>query len=208
MINSVVSIVEKHPRKVLPAQTIADDEVVWPVADLPDQKQTGQWLNEVIGGKPYEGVALSLWTHHPNLRSATEKLASFITPRWPCSGGGALLGAAVERAASGADEAIDRSEAFEGRLVGVYLYGLASIVEDVARLSIRGIDREGQSRNWDYFSVPLLQWARGHGMEQLLVRHVGGPAQAVFLNGLRNSLIAHIASPRDQGYLAKYAPLG
>ena len=45
-------------------------------------------------------------------------------------------------------------------------------------------------------------------MEQLLVRRVAEPAQAEYLKGLSNSLVAHIASPRDQGYLAKYAPLG
>ncbi len=208
MSTTVISIAVKRARRMQADASLAEGEVMWPVCDLPDQQQTGQWLNETISGKPYEGIALSLWTHHPNLRVATEKLASFITPRWPCASGGSLLGVAVERAARGADEAIDRAEAFEGRLVGVYLFGLASIVEDVARLAVRGIDREGASRVWDYFSVPLLAWARGHGMEQLLVHHIPGSTPAVVVNGLRNSMIAHIASHRDAGYLAKYAPLG
>ncbi|MBC5767622.1 hypothetical protein [Ramlibacter albus] len=208
MNTTVISIGHKRSRGSETRNAIAEGEVIWPVSDLPDQKQTGQWLNETIAGKPYEGIALSLWTHHPNFRLATEKLAGFITPRWPAANGEPLLGVAVERAARAAEEAIDRAQSFEGRVVGVYLYGLASIVEDVAKLSIRGIDRDGASRGWEYFSVPLLQWARGHGIEQLLVRQIPGSPASVLLHGLRNSLIAHIASATDAGCLAKYAPHG
>ncbi len=82
MTTIVLPFTSKRTRKDT-TQFRVDQEVIWPVKDLPDEAEYGQWLDEVITGTPYEGTALSLWTHHQNLRDSAEKLASFITPKWP-----------------------------------------------------------------------------------------------------------------------------
>lgn len=186
----------------------ASATVIWPVAELPDQQQCGEWLDRVIVGQPYESTALSLWRNQPNLRLATEKLASFITPMWPAPQGGSLLQEAVERAVTRAQVAIDEGQAFEGRLVGVYLYGLLGVVSDIAQLVIRGEDRDGQFRRWGYFSQPLLQWAHAHGIQRVLVLQVPTPASEVVLTGLRTHMTACLTDPVDAGYLAKHASHG
>jgi hypothetical protein len=88
----------KRPRTKSSDAFASSADVIWPVAELPDERQCGEWLDRVIVGRPYEGTALSLWRSQPNLRQATEKLASFITPMWPAPHGGSLLEDAVERA--------------------------------------------------------------------------------------------------------------
>lgn len=186
----------------------ASATVIWPVADLPDERQCGEWLDRVIVGQPYESTALSLWRNQPNLRTATEKLARFITPMWPAPRGGSLLQEAVERAVTKAQEAIDQGQAFEGRLVGVYLYGLLCVVSDIAKLVVRGEDRDGQMRRWEYFSQPLLQWARHHGVQRVLVQQVPTPRSEVVLTGLRTHMTACLTDPVDAGYLAKHAAHG
>lgn len=181
--------------------------VLWPVGELVDQQQCSQWLSAAVAGKSYEGTAISLWTHHPNLREATERLAQFITPKWPASDGTPLLNVAIERAVSRAQDAIQNREAFEGRLIGVYLYGLISVVTDIARLGIMGVDRAGLPHRWKYFSCPLQEWARGHGMDTVTVQIQGSPPDAL-LRGLRTHMTACLTNPVDAGYLAKYAPEG
>ena len=192
------------------ASTIEDDSkptVLWPVGEILDQAQCSQWLITAVAGKSYEGIAVSLWTHHPNLREATERLAFFISPKWPAADGTPLLNVAIERAVSRAQEAITNREAFEGRLIGVYLYGLISVVTDIARLAIMGVDSAGVPHRWKYFSSPLQEWARGHGMETVTVQMQGTPTDAL-LRGLRTHMTASLANPVDAGYLAKYAPEG
>lgn len=182
--------------------------VVWPVAELPDERQCGEWLDQVIVGTPYESTAMSLWRNQPNLRVSTEKLASFITPKWPASSGGSLLQEAVERAVSRAQEAIEQGQAFEGRLVGVYLYGLLGVITDIAQLVIRGEDQDGLIRRWEYFSQPLLKWARQHGIQRVLVQREQTPPSEVVLTGLRTHMTACLTDPVDAGYLAKHAAHG
>lgn len=201
----------KNSNRVRPntsGASASDSTVIWPVAELPDERQCGEWLDRVIVGRPYESTALSLWRNQPNLRLATEKLASFITPMWPARRGGSLLQEAVERAVGRAQEAIDQGQAFEGRLVGVYLYGLLCVVNDIAQLTIRGEDRGGQIRRWEYFSQPLLHWARGHGIARVLVQQVPTPPSEVVLTGLRTHMTACLTDPVDAGYLAMHAAHG
>lgn len=186
----------------------ADQEVVWPVKDLPDAAEYGQWLDDVITGTPYEGTALSLWTHHQNLRDSAERLASFITPKWPNAQGESLLQQAVHDAVTRAQEAIEQGQAFEGRLVGVYIFGLISVVQEIACLVVRGKNKGGQVLRWEYFSQPLLEWAREHGIEELIVTKAAVRPSAAMLEGLRTHLLARIANPMDAGYLAKHAPHG
>lgn len=187
---------------------LADQEVVWPVRDLPDEAEYGKWLNDVIAGTPYEGTALSLWTHHQNLRDSAEKLACFITPKWPNAQGESLLQQAVHDAVTRAQEAIEQGQAFEGRLVGVYIYGLISVVQEIASLVVRGRNRGGQVMRWEYFSQPLLEWARENGIQELIVTKAAVRPSAAMLEGLRTHLLARIANPIDAGYLAKHAPHG
>ena len=209
MNSTVVPITDKRAGGNQATSTDSDTAVtaLWPIADLPDQEQCGQWLASAIAGKPYEGLATSLWLHHPNLRESTERLAQFISPRWPAADGTPLLNLAIERAVSGAQEAIRNREAFEGRLVGVYLYGLMSVVTDIARVGIIGVDRSGTPHRWRYFSAPLLDWARSHGMDVVTVQAQAAPTDAL-VRGLRTHMTACLTNPVDAGYLAKFAPEG
>jgi hypothetical protein len=175
---------------------------------LPDERACADWLDRSIVGTPYENTALSLWRNQPNLRVSTEKLASFITPRWPAADGSPLLKTAVEHAVLRAQQAIDQGQAFEGRLVGVYLYGLIGVIADIAQVVVRGEDGEGQMRPWPYFSQPLLPWARQHGMRRLQVHRSLTLPSEVVLTGLRTHMTACVTDPLDAGYLAKHAAQG
>lgn len=209
MTSTVVQITAKRAggNKAIHPDGEPGPAVQWPIGDLPEQAQCAQWLTDAVAGKAYESLAVSLWTHHPNLREATERLAYFISPNWPAADGTPLLNQAIERAVSRAQDAINNKEAFEGRLVGVYLYGLISVVTDIARLGIMGVDRAGVSHRWRYFSSPLQEWARGHGMDAVTVQMQPAPTDAL-LRGLRTHMTACLTSPVDAGYLAKYAPEG
>lgn len=207
MTTIVLPFTSKRARKDT-IHVAADQEVVWPVKDLPDEAEYGQWLDDVITGTPYEGTALSLWTHHQNLRDSAERLASFITPKWPNAQGESLLQQAVHDAVTRAQEAIEQGQAFEGRLVGVYIFGLISVVQEIACLVVRGRNKGGQVLRWEYFSQPLLEWAREHGIEELIVTKASVRPSAAMLEGLRTHLLARIANPMDAGYLAKHAPHG
>lgn len=182
--------------------------VVWPVARLPDQRQCGEWLEHMIQDTAYENTARSLWRHHPNLKASTERLAGYITPMWPGADGCSLLQVAVVRAVSRAQAAIDEGQAFEGRLVGVYLYGLLDIVGDIAQLVVRGEDPQGTLHRWEYFSEPLLQWARLRGLPRVTVERVVPAPSPVVLSGLRTHMTARLADPIDAGYLARHASQG
>ena len=109
---------------------------------------------------------------------------------------------------SRAQQAIDEGQAFEGRLVGVYLYGLLGVIADIAQVVVRGEDSAGQMRRWPYFSQPLLCWARQHGVQRLQVHRSASPPPEVVLTGLRTHMTACLADPLDAGYLAKHAAQG
>lgn len=182
--------------------------LVWPIAELPDERRCAEWLDRAIVGTTYENTARSLWRHHPNLRTSTDKLAGYITPLWPASSGGPLLQVAVERAIGRAQQAIEQGQAFEGRLVGVYLYGLLDVVGDIGQLEVRGQDREGQVLRWGYFEQPLQPWARQRGMERLIAERTKAAPSQVVLSGLRTHMTARLADPVDAGYLARHAAQG
>jgi hypothetical protein len=203
--DTVVPFRGKRSRNRRPLLDGAEGGVVWPVAELPDERQCGEWLTHVIGGTAYERTVQSLWQHQPNLRLATDKLAGFITPKWPAAAGGTLLAVAVERAATRAEELIPQGQAFEGAVVAAYLEGLLEVVAQIGQLVVRGQDRKGQIQRWEYFSKPLLQWARGHGIDRLLVHASMVPPTKLVNEGLRTHMIAAITTPVEAGYLAKYA---
>lgn len=190
-------VVEKTDR---PSASWMLDELV--------QAKPAAWLNSTIRSASYASVALSLWTHHPNLRLATERLGNYLTPLWPSSAGGSLLGKTIEKAVAEVDIAVQRGASYEARIVGIYLFWLASCVDDVARLQISGTTPTGEVITWKYFSEPLHQWAARHGMQQLEARLVAEPTSKEALAGLRTHLLAHIADPLDVGYLEIHAPRG
>ena len=181
--------------------------VTWSVAELPGQRECSDWLMDVLVHAPTANTALSLWTHHPNLRACTERLASFITPKWPHESGEPLLAVAARDAVNRADEAIRQGQAFEGRLVGLYLFGLLKAHRAIGQFLVRGTDRQGQVRQWQHFSVPLKAWACSHGIDKLVLSRADNATEA-FFSGLYVHMLAAIATPTEAGYLAKHAPLG
>lgn len=190
------------------ASVAAGAELIWAVGELPDERGCAEWLDQAIIGAPWENTALSLWRNQPNLRVSTEKLAAFITPRWPAADGSPLLRHALQHAVLRAQEAIDQGQAFEGRLVGLYLYGLLAVIADIAQVAVEGEDREGQMRRWAHFSQPLVPWARQRGVVRLHVQRAASRPPEVVLAGLRTHMTACLTDPLDAGYLARHAAQG
>lgn len=181
---------------------------IWPLKDLIPASPNA-WLKETVDGKPYAAVALSIWMHHPNLRVATEKLAAYLTPKWPTSKGESLLAKAIENAVCKVEAAVSRGESFEGRVVGVYLFWLANCVADVARVAVFGVAKNGEVMRWQYFSEPLHDWAKRHGMTQLEAVLADETPTEEEIAGLRTHLVARITdNPVDAGYLEMHAPRG
>lgn len=179
----------------------------WSPAQLrPSHKY--QWLEEAVAGRPHEGMAKSLWLHHPHLQEAARKLSSYITPQWPGRHGESLLALAIQRAVTRADQSLSNGEGFQGRLTGVYLFGLTSIAEEVSRIVVSGVDDHGHHHRWPYFSRPLSQWASRQGLHQLEAEVTQPAASDVLLSGLKTHIVARLTDPQEAGYLAKYAPLG
>lgn len=183
-------------------------ELLWRVADLPTTEETRPWLDAQVGGTVYENLAKSLWTHHPNLLRSTEKLAGFIPPTWPDQAGeGSLLAQAVAAALTRVHGAVSQGQRYEGRLIGLYLFGLLSVHEQVGSFVVRGQDSDGQVRVWDYFSAPLREWALGHGIDTLVLTPTDS-VRSEFVTGLYHHMIASITSPVDAGHLTTHAARG
>ncbi|MDP3168136.1 MAG: hypothetical protein Q8N06_22095 [Hydrogenophaga sp.] len=181
---------------------------IWPLSGL-SQTSPGAWLDATIDGKAYASVALSLWTHHPQLRAATERLGVLLTPMWPTLAGDSLLACAIENAVTKVDAAVRRGESYEGRVVAIYLYWLANCVAEVARLAVYGENTDGQLLRWRYFSEPLHSWALAHGMKELETVLVAEQPTVEEVAGLRIHLIARLTDdPVDAGYLELLAPRG
>lgn len=166
-------------------------------------------LNKIIKDQPFEDIARSLWTHHPNLLTATESLAAHITPLWPSSKGGSLLAEAVTNAVSKVDAAVSRGENFQARVIGVYLYWLANSATDIARIGVYGRQRDGSMLRWHYFSEPLLEWARRNEIVEVEAVLLDREPTAAEICGLRMHLVARITNNHvDAGYLELHAPGG
>lgn len=167
-----------------------------------------QWIHDALAGQPYEGFGLSCWAQQPNLKEATVRLASFITPCWPSEDGSSLLVRAIGEAVKRSEVAVGNGETFTGRFVGVYLYGLTMHAKDVARVSISGVDRFGMVQHWRHFSEPLQTWALRHGIDTL-VAEVSDPLPAeVTIVGIRAHMVVRVSDPIDTGYLMKHAAQG
>jgi len=181
---------------------------VWSIKDL-SHGSSREWLQEAICGSDLEPLAKSIWMHYPSLQLATERLAMFITPRWPSSTGGSLLSKAVETAVFKVQDAVQGGDNFKGRQVGLYLHGLASCVADVARISVYGEDEHGETAMWQYFSEPLKDWANKRGITELQAYLAPNEPTPGELLGLRTILVGRIAGNHiDAGNLEMYAARG
>lgn len=179
----------------------------WPLQAL-ESGGPEQWIRDALAGQPYEGFGLSCWAQQPNLKEATVRLASFITPCWPTEDGASLLVRAIGEAVKRSEVAVGNGETFTGRFVGVYLYGLTMHAKDVARVSISGVDRFGMVQHWRHFSEPLQTWAVRHGIDTL-VAEVSDPLPAeVTVVGMRAHMVVRVSDPIDTGYLMKHAAQG
>ena len=205
MITNIVSMNQYKKGRVpsAPRSGVA----IWPIAQLMP-KAPGAWMRDFTKGRSYEQLAASLWTHQPNLRSATEKLASYLTPMWPNQEGMSLWGSTVEKALHKVDVAVQRGEAYEARIVGIYIYWLSQCVHDLARLAVYGVTVSGQRLRWEYFEEPLNAWAKKYGITYLEAELVEEPPSDEVIAGLRTHLVARITDPVDAGYMEMYAPRG
>lgn len=180
---------------------------VWAISELAP-KAPNAWLKEIIRNKPYESVALSIWLHQPNLRAATEKLGAYLTPLWPSPSGNSLWSEAIEKAVTKVDMAVQRGENYQGRVVGIYLFWLASCVRDVARITVHGYTRTGDRLVWKYFTQPLAAWVKSNAIEYIEAVLVEEDPTEEVIAGLRTHLVASITDPVDAGYLEMHAPRG
>jgi hypothetical protein len=180
---------------------------IWPINELAPKIQSA-WLNEIIRNKPYENIALSIWIHQPNLRIATEKLGAYLTPLWPAPDGNSLWSEAIEKAVTKVDLAVQRGESYHGRVVGIYLFWLASCVRDVARIRVHGYTKHGELIIWKYFTQPLNTWAKNNAIDRIEAVLVEDEPTEEVTAGLRTHLVASITDPVDAGYLEMYAPRG
>ena len=181
---------------------------IWPIKDLAPATPSA-WLMETIAGQSYEAVARSVWTHHPNLRIATEKLGEVITHKWPNAKDDAMLAKVVRHAVPRVDMAMQKGEGYSGRVIGLYLFCLTRCIPDVARLSIYGKTGDGEIVRWKAFSEPLQSWALKNGMQELEAHLVGTEPSEEESAGLRTHLVARITTdPVDAGYLEMHASRG
>jgi hypothetical protein len=202
--HAVIHIGRSNFRSKVPSKAGA---AVWEVNDL-TPRPNENLLKDLVQGKSYESLAQAIWSHQPNLRIATEKLAEFLTPLWPSSEGGSLLSVAIERALEKVDSALQRGENYHARVVGIYLYWLASCVADVARLNVNGFNASGERLPFRYFSEPLHLWVKNNSIQYIEASLVEEEPSEEMITGLRMHLVASITNPEDAGYLEMYAPKG
>ena len=169
-------------------------------------KTTRDWLLRATLQSKHEDLVLSLWANYPNLRSATEKLAEYITPYWPTDSEESLLRRSIETGASNVSGAFSQGDTYGPRVIALYLAGLASCVPDVLKVEIYGCGRNGEMEYWDYFSEPLHAWCRRHGCVEVELHRVQGILKVEEMIGLRCHLIARISSTTDTGFYEMYAP--
>lgn len=177
----------------------------WPVFDL-TPKHSSDWLEKLIENNPQRGLVISIWAHYPNLRTATQKLSHFLTPNWPSDSDTSALYKAIDVATTNVSAAVDQGDQFSGRIIALYLHGLASISKDVARIEIYGEDNKGVDHLWDYFSCPLQEWAKKHKMKEIELHAAREKISDEEILGLRQHLVASICNPRETGFFAAYAP--
>jgi hypothetical protein len=213
--NSVVVPIDHAPSKAArPRRTTRiehlqpqEGEVVWQVSAIPTQEESERWIERHIEGMSYERLMRMLWAQEPRARKQVHKLISFITPKWPAPNGQSLMGVALDAAGAKLTEVLEEGDEYKPRLIGAFLWGLMSVHPDVARLGVRGLDRAGRVQHWHHFSMSILEWARAHGMTEVLASD-RDDCSSIWLRGLRTTMVASIAHPTEIGFMERYAPHG
>lgn len=164
---------------------------------------------------PTDGQALRyLWRRYDNLNLATRKLADYLTAFWPGAGedaGRSAFHGAVAQAVDRVLRASESGEAYEGRIVGLYLYGLASAASALAQWRLYGAPEKGTPVMWNYFEAPIQTWATERRLTRLYLRPApsdGFSSRETTVQGIRTHLIAAIATTKDAGLMAVHAPNG
>jgi len=184
-----------------------EGEVVWSVEDIPTSEAAELWIDRHIEGKGYENWMKMLWAAEPRVRQQASKLISFITPKWPAPTGQSLMGMALDNAGRNLEMVVEEGYEYKPRLIGVFLRGLMSVHPNVARLDVRGLDRAGHVLHWSHFSSSILDWARMHGIKEVLASDCPDRS-AVWQHGLHTTMLAAIAHPTEIGFMERYAPQG
>jgi streptomycin 6-kinase len=60
---------------------------------------------------------------------------------------------------------------------------------------------------WDHFRQPLLEWAQGHGMTEVLASSIDN-VSILWERGMKTTMLAAIADPSEIGFMETYAPHG
>jgi hypothetical protein len=177
----------------------------WTLKDLAPKKAS-DWLSEALRKTTKASLAASIWAHYPNLKLATEKLSLHITPFWPSDSNESAFHCAVQQAIDNVNFAVDQGDQFSGRIIALYLHGLASCVTDISNIHIVGKDNKGEQHAWSYFSEPLQTWAKKHKMKEIEAHLATERVSDEEILGLRQHLVASICNPRETGFFAAYAP--
>lgn len=167
-----------------------------------------EWADAAIRGHVLEPAAHSYWIGMPRLKAMAVALANFITPLWPDANGGSLLSLAVEKGIQRAVDAMDAGEVFEGRFVGVYLYGLSDIAQEISRLQIYGRTPSGAVRRWTPFRQTLHAWAADNKLTTVIASKTKSEPDMNYTQGMRVHIITAVANPTETGFVYKYAPQG
>ena len=184
-----------------------DDVILakWSVAEIGSANKT-QWINDAMGNTQNPGAVMSLWAHYPNLKKATEKLASFITPSWPSSSEQSLLERAIDAGIANVQTALEQDDIFAPRIVGLYLHGLVSCAAEVAMTKITGVGDNESLHEWECFSIPLGAWAIVNQIEEIVAYKTTQTVSDEEILGVRKHILTSISTTKDTGYFEAYAP--
>lgn len=193
--------------RIAPKDLRTASVVYWPVSELHEADED-EWIKTAVRDTPHESFAEVIWAHHPNLKEATRKLAEYIGPHWPDKAGGSLLALCIAEALRRSHASVSNGEAFLGRIVGVYLFGLTEHAADVARLTISGTDLSGVTHRWTPFAEPLGDWAKRLCIDTVCAEFTSPAPSEGTIAGVRTHMVTRLANPTDTGHLLRHAANG
>lgn len=177
---------------------LQENEIVWPLAQLPTRDDCAKFLAETIEGTDHGSYLQTLWAQQPTTRQQAENLCAFITPNWQTASGQSVVREALERAGARVKAVYLEQSVYTGRVLGAYLWGLLEVHPEIARIGVRGLDRQGRVMRWTHFAQPLRDWAIANGMAEVLAC----PERELspkWTFGLRTHMASAIASPAAIG---------
>jgi hypothetical protein len=170
----------------------------WQATDLLAKDHT-QWLNSICDESTNSHFLNLIWYKRPSLRLATEKLAQFITTKWPSENGKPLIVKGIEQAALNVAYFYASGEYARGNETGAYLTGLLGIHEELASLKIRGIGKDQKRHIWQPFSMTLYEWSIHKDLQLVEGFRQETMLDESILKGLRMRMASSIAGDRDTG---------